>query len=1094
MGEFSQIWKDLIVSPGKKPSGGTKRREYNRAVIRYKSCQLTINLIQEKEPKLAKGKRNTKISEARINKLLNDIYESCPRDDIELCHNLFIKGLAQGKKKKNWDVAVPSPMTELHRPKSPFTPDSFIALKALSALKKEFNLSIEDPLFYQQQSPYLSRVQKLKRLSNTKYSHLLAGQIIFSSIVNGGLLSKHWIEKLGEGIKNDVIVDHDQLWIELKITESFEDDEQTIHRRWFPDPLTALLILRWKKIYGDEWPDNVSENLLTKKDHDLLLEQYTISLGFSNRPNTNELIRAATSYLGLRVPQFLVTYASKHDIGLSLPIDTWTRLYASCVLKKPKKKRESPSPVETKACVFIKPDIKTSNVYGDQLAIIKKFNSVIGTTKGTSFLKDTNGICPILFTLLHWGTTLISDERLRRKKVRLKTMKKYVMAIAEPILIYAYILNLIDTDVTDIDWAELYDGVLEKRISLKKKKFMIGRINDFHFFLAQKYHCSSVNIKYDGRVFSNVNVNIVTPKEYQAVRTYLLNGKRQDSRIMRIQNIILSLGYRCGLRANEALNIKISELHDGQTIKFNESFKVDSPEILIKYNTHGKLKNRTSIRRVPLILLLADELKDLLSWKKSRIKELRIAGKTKIQDEPLFNLKSEDANTPKYHNIFPPILLALKEVTRDYDVNFHHLRHSFTNFLLLRLMSDDNDNLLPKEWYFDQTTKDHLLWKGMNKQKRASLRSRLLVSTKSQPTRKLLYLVSLLSGHIDPNVTMNSYLHLLDWVLGHSLRERELPLSLNAQANLLSLTPKNLKAYRSRNKLKGKTTSLKLLAIESNKSKRRFSNKQLKKMAPLRPIQYKLPAPPEEKPPSPFYLHNIFALIYSGKDRSLVAEDYEVSKEELYKWVHCAKKLASIKTSCNKLRFFKKRKTSQKQSNKSLMRVIPGYSPTCPIKKSERILAVKIYNKVHDLYENDYELARQGFNLFLKHASFEKMLVTTRTDEKRKLFVEFMKKLVTTNQIRVDLEPNPIKINAVSNEKHTHEKQMKYWRKELGLPLQNITIKNKSRTQATAHPNGKITIWIASDGKPENTKPINYIFRFALFMGMVNLQHCGNWS
>jgi len=68
---------------------------------------------------------------------------------------------------------------------------------------------------------------------------------------------------------------------------------------------------------------------------------------------------------------------------------------------------------------------------------------------------------------------------------------------------------------------------------------------------------------------------------------------------------------------------------------------------------------------------------------------------------------------------------------------------------------------------------------------------------------------------------------------------------------------------------------------------------------------------------------------------------------------------------------------------------------------------------------------------------------------------------------------------------------MKYWRKEHGLPLQNIILKNKSRTQATAHPNGKITIWIASDGKPENTKPINHIVRFSLFMGMVSLLYCG---
>ena len=120
------------------------------------------------------------------------------------------------------------------------------------------------------------------------------------------------------------------------------------------------------------------------------------------------------------------------------------------------------------------------------------------------------------------------------------------------------------------------------------------------------------------------------------------------------------------------------------------------------------------------------------------------------------------------------------------------------------------------------------------------------------------------------------------------------------------------------------------------------------------------------------------------------------------------------------------------------------------------------------------------------------MFITTRTNEDRKLFVEFMRCLVTKNQIRVDLEPNPKKVNTTCNKEKVTKEQIKYWAKELGLPKQNIYIKNKLRTQATANPNGKITIWIASDGKPESTKPINYIVKFALFMGLVSLNICGN--
>ncbi|MCD5380300.1 hypothetical protein LR004_00070 [Candidatus Gracilibacteria bacterium] len=1104
MSDISKIWKNFIVHPSQKPTGGSKRREYDRAGRRYKSYLLVTELMQKYEPELAEGKKNISVSESRINKLLDKIHESCPSRDIKLCHNFFIKGLAQGKKENNWDVVTPSTMIQVHRPKSPFTPDSFIALKALSALKKEFILSIEDPFFYQEESAYLSTVQKLKRFSDTNYSNLLAGQIVFSSIVNGGLLSRQWMKQIGKGIKHGVIADCGQIWVELKITEYYENEEQTIHRRWFPDPITSLLILRWKKTFGDYWPKMVNNNITTRNDHELLLEQFIISIGFPNKPKLHELIRAAKTYLGLRVPQSLVTYACQHDIGLSLPKNTWARLYSSYVLKK-KEPPNLPVPVgdtdNAKTYAFTKLEKNVSNKFGDQLALLKTFRAVFDTEKVLNasdvskkvslFIETQKDLSPILFALVQWGKEMISSERLSGKKVAPSTMKRYLSAIAKPLLTNAYLLNLVDLEVTEIDWVDLYDAVLEERISLKDNRYKIGRINDFHFFLAQRYHCSSISIKYDGKIFSNVNVNIVTPKEYQATQNWLLNDNTQDSRITKIQSIILSLGYRCGLRANEALNIKISELHDGQTINFNNSFNVDKPEILIKFNSHGRLKNRTSIRRIPLVLLLNDELDDLLSWKKQRIKELRIASKKSIKDEPLFNFRGEDLNTPKYHDIFPPILLVLKEITRDNDVNFHHLRHSFTNFLLLRLMSDDIDGLLPKEWYFDQTTKTSLLWNKKNEQRGVSLRSQLLVSKQSYPTRKLLYLVSLLSGHIDPNVTMNSYLHLLDWTLGRSLRLIEQPLSLDSQANLLALTPKKLKAYRNRNRLKGNTTALEILDIEYKKNIKRLPNKQLKKMIPLQTVQFKQPSIQEEKPPSPFYLHNIFALIFAGKERGLVAEDYEVSKEALYKWVHCADKLASVKTNRNTLRFFKKRKVSQKQDNLSLTRIIPGYSPACPIKKSERILANSIYNKIHTLYKQDEQLAKQGFNLFLMHASFDKMFVTTRKEKDKKLFVEFMKQLVSKNQIRIDLEPSPLKVRSGKTKEQTPQEQKRYWSRSLSIPQLNITIVNETRKSPTLHPYGKIIIWIASDGKNKNKKPINSILRFALFMAMVSLHYCG---
>ena len=1098
----SYIWTDLIIHPGNKASGGSKKREYDRACRRYKCHELVIGLIMTNEPELFLGKLGIFVPENRINKLLDKIQDSCSSRDLKLCRNFFIKGLANGVKKEKWKLIIPSTSIILPRQKSPFTPDSFIPLKALSYLKDQFKLSIEEPTFYQNNSSYLHRVRKIKKFKESNSSQLHAGQIIFSAILNGGLLNKKWIDTLAEGIKNNVIVDNDLLWIDLEIVEKNKEDENSLFRRWFPDPLTSLLILRWKKIHGNHWPKCISHSNNNKSPIAILLEQYILSLEVTSKPTFNEFMKAVRTHLGLRIPQFLVNYAINYDIGLSLSPTAWTRLYSSSVLIKPEfKKNQSQNSEDKNFRAFKKIVHKLPNEFDDQLSILKNFKSLFKANNAVKtstvmkkiehFLNKKQKVSPILFALIDWSTEMLTSERLNGKKVVPNTVIRYLSAIAEPLLINATILNLTGTEIIDIDWLELYDATLEDKISQKDRRYKIGRINDFHYFLTQRYHCSSINIKYDGRVINSVNVNIVTPNEFTATRNYLLNDENLTDREKEIISIVMLLGYRCGLRANEALTIKISELHDGQNIDIIDSFKVSRPELIIKYNILGKLKSNQSIRRVPLVLLLTNELKELLDWKKKRIRELRTNSKAKISDEPLFCFQGDSSDVPKYHEIFPPILNALKLITRDPNVNFHHLRHSFINFLFLRLMSDEIEEILPSEWCYDIETNKNLLWKVKDSDNK-SLKSSLMITTESKPSKKILYLISLLSGHIDPDVSIKSYLHLLDWAMGHSIRQIEQPLSIKAQVNLLNLTKEKLKAYRYRNELKSSTSSKALIAIEAPKAKYKHTNKQLIKMMPLQSVNLEPIVAKEKQHPSPFYLHNILTLVFTGKPKDLIAEEYEIQKGDLYKWVYCAEKLAQTKTSRNTLRFFKSTKKLINQSNYSKIRIIPGYSPTIPIKPKDRETALKIYKKLHELYKEDTKITQEGLNLFVNESSFEKMLITTRTNSKRKLYVEFLKKLVLKSQIRVDLEPNPINVNANTTEEQAHKNQMDYWRKELGLPKQNIILTNKSRKQATANPNGKITIWIANNGKLNNTRPINYIFRFALFMGMVSLNICGN--
>ncbi len=96
---------------------------------------------------------------------------------------------------------------------------------------------------------------------------------------------------------------------------------------------------------------------------------------------------------------------------------------------------------------------------------------------------------------------------------------------------------------------------------------------------------------------------------------------------------------------------------------------------------------------------------------------------------------------------------------------FHHLRHSFSNWLLLALLGSDQPELFADRPQFI----DSALLKDKQIQTiRDSLFPRL-AGTPASPDRRHLYQVAAFMGHLSPLTTLRSYIHLLDWVAMRSL-------------------------------------------------------------------------------------------------------------------------------------------------------------------------------------------------------------------------------------------------------------------------------------------------------------------------------------
>jgi integrase len=133
--------------------------------------------------------------------------------------------------------------------------------------------------------------------------------------------------------------------------------------------------------------------------------------------------------------------------------------------------------------------------------------------------------------------------------------------------------------------------------------------------------------------------------------------------------VLVILGFRCGLRREEARKIKIDDV-----------LLSGIPELLIRCSEDRRLKSDNALRRALLAILVEpEELKLIEQWWESRTRN------GCQQGEFLFGGETEDLKVVPA-TIFDTINEIMRRVTGDPNITFHHLRHSFPTWGFLRLM------------------------------------------------------------------------------------------------------------------------------------------------------------------------------------------------------------------------------------------------------------------------------------------------------------------------------------------------------------------------------------------------------------------------
>ncbi|MGL1956406.1 MAG: site-specific integrase [Colwellia sp.] len=353
-------------------------------------------------------------------------------------------------------------------------------------------------------------------------------------------------------------------------------------------------------------------------------------------------------------------------------------------------------------------------------------------------IQHSNQLSVMIILIILWLIDVAKRPgRGRRKCTAIGTVKTYLSNVAKPLLEQSIHRSILTMDPEEI--TELYCDALDAR-NITDRAQRAENMRNFHNFVMGTYQCSPVDwYNIEPSINNNeraADANIISMREYNEALSLLKNDQYMTENEQDINQIILILCYRAGLRSGEATHLKI---HD-----------IDSTHWIIHVRTTGSHRTKTlkSNRRVPVGLLLSDEEKKLI------IKRIELAKQYHPNEDNLWLfcditfpscLVYLDKHTCRINE-------AIKMASGDNSLRIHHARHSFANYLLL---------LMSKLFYSAKIYSELKTW---IRKESINAFSQLMIATltgKKASKENILHAISLAMGHASPETTLRSYIHIL---------------------------------------------------------------------------------------------------------------------------------------------------------------------------------------------------------------------------------------------------------------------------------------------------------------------------------------------
>lgn len=305
-----------VLNPKDDPVFGDQQRAIDRATNRAQDEDVVIARLRENYPALYRGDQDVFLSDSEMESLLEKVLDGRGGHSYRNRHNFLIKGLMKGSRTLAWRLKVPAPITVALPEQSLFTPESYAKLGGGNALYDAFWKDLHTPMSDDELSP----------------QNRDAGQLLFSCLMDSACLSPYWFSLLPASIQRGCSVRSGLVWLDLE-PEPLEDlKDIDDRRRFFPAPITQLLLQRWsdrwhQKGGGTSWPLEVKgQGSFSAKT---LLLRYTDMLSKARglrKASHSRLISVAETRAAQQMPTVLAHYLRSPKLGKSVSETNFLRL------------------------------------------------------------------------------------------------------------------------------------------------------------------------------------------------------------------------------------------------------------------------------------------------------------------------------------------------------------------------------------------------------------------------------------------------------------------------------------------------------------------------------------------------------------------------------------------------------------------------------------------------------------------------------------------------------------------------------------------------------------------------------------------------